>query len=432
MNRLVKSGLVGAIAGLAALGCVHLWPDEAPVPETQVYRSLQVPAPEPGSWALGAYGFLSDGDIFAGGTRVVAALSGSVADSPGRSITVPERLAACARAIPTCTDVLSREERVALVESGQILLARYFALQAATGSASAMPPRYDITLPPFGAILAAQQLLHASLLDEPDSGRALRSVDVDLAHWRRVLAGSNVLGCRMAAVRGTSRALLLRGRLLERLDEATLRALPPVPALTQPELGIADAIRFEMAIDYAVMQDLDLFLSQQHGPGFEQGPAVLLPFKPDATFNRHQQDHAPVLAMADMPAAEFASAHAALPRPLHAVTWRDRMFNGRGVWLLLRLDATALFGQYIFAMHDLEAQLALINLKHQLLAGRRDAAAIRQRLIESQIRNPYDLREAARWNAASSVLSFASRPGAAGPVRLPLEVPMPESFMVRR
>jgi hypothetical protein len=432
MNRLAKSGLVAAIAGFAALGVVHRWPDEAPLAATQVYRSFLTPAPAPRSWFLGAYGFLSGGDIFAGGARVVAALSGSATHAAQPSIAVPGRLASCARATPTCTDVLSRGERVALLASARTLLGNYLALQTATEFTSAIPPRHDITLPPFGAILAAQQLLHAALLDEPDAGQALRSVDEDLAYWRRVLAGSNVLGSSMAAVRGASRALLLRGRLLEGLDESALRRLAPVPALTRSEWSVADAIRFEMAIDYAVLQDLDQFLSRPRGPAFRQGPVVLLPFKPHATFNRHQQDHAAILALAEMPAAEFARTHAALPRPLHAVTWRDRLLNGRGVWLLQRLDGTALFAQYIFAVHDLEAQLALINLEQQLLAGRSEGISVQQRLIDSRIRNPYDPQEAASWDRTTSMLSFASRPGDAGPVRLPLQISMPESYLVSR
>jgi len=168
------------------------------------------------------------------------------------------------------------------------------------------------------------------------------------------------------------------------------------------------------------LTDLPLFVSQM--PERELGPYALLPMKPNATFNRHQQNHASILAIADLPASEFAHAHVALAPKLRATTWWDRIFNGKGIWILRQADAIDLFGQYIFAVHDLEAQIALINLKQQLLATDLSGGPLQQALAESPIRNPYRAEEGGRWDEATSELSFDTRPGAPSPSRLPLRV----------
>jgi hypothetical protein len=391
MSRIARGALAGLVAIAAVLGLIHVWPDESPLPETQVYRDLLAPASTPKSWFYGALGFFSDGDIFASGERFAAAFRQSATVSP---------------------------ERHPL--SGQAMREHYLALYAATDFAHVMPPGLDSPMPDLKGVLAAQLLVHADLLGEADMGRALERADRDLAYWRRVLAGTNTFLSKMVAVRGASRALMLRGKLIERLDLRALGSLPTVPALSPSEWSMRDAIRFEMGTDYLVIQDLEAFIARS--PGHDPGIHALLPMKPNATFNRHQQNHAPILALTTLPAADLASAHAGLPAKLHAVNWWDHLFNGKGVWILRNADATDLFGQYVFAVHDLDAQIALINLKHQLLSAGPGGTPFQQQVALSPIRNPYQAEEAGRWNEPSSELVFDTRPGPSGSARLPLRV----------
>jgi len=160
------------------------------------------------------------------------------------------------KATPICAEALPQDELLELLASNQALLEHYLALYTASDFANVLPPGMNSPLPRFDGIFAAQQLLHAALLNEADAGKALQAVDRDLAYWRRVLAGTNVFISKMAAVRGAARALMVRGKLMERLDSPALRSLPPMPPLSPSEWAMRDAIRFEMGIDYTVMQDL--------------------------------------------------------------------------------------------------------------------------------------------------------------------------------
>lgn len=417
-------GALWALVALAlALVVIHLWPDESPVPETRIFQSLLDPPSTPESWFHGANGFLAEGDIFASGERFAAGFRQSGTAMREEHLVVPEELLACMRTTPGCPDALPREKVRDLLASHRTLLDHYLALYGASDFANVLPAELDAPLPHVAGILAAQQLLLASLLAETDTGNALHGVDQDLAYWRRVLAGTNVLLTKVAAVRGASRALMLRSRLMERLDATALRSLPQVPTLLPVEWDMQDAIRFEMGIDYPVIHDLGKFMARNRG--LFQGLYALLPIKPNATYNRHQQNHAPFLAMAGLPAPDFVNAHATRPPALHAVGWWDRIFNGKGIWILRMADATQVFGKYTFIAHDLDAQIALVNLKQQMLGAGSDAGSWRQQLAASPIRNPYRNEERGQWDESESQLGFETRPGPESLERLPLKVSFP-------
>ena len=320
---------------------------------------MQSHSPGPQAWFYGAYGFMSKGDIFQRGKRVASERQQAILDPWKPELSFRPDAIACANARALCMEGRTSAQIRQLIADHQALLDNYIALYSATDFRYVLPPKLNLRMPPIHEIVVAQQLLHALIRTDSNPAMALQRADLDLAHWRRVLAETNTLISKMAASQAVSRALELRVALLDRLDAKSRALAARVSPLSSEEVSINDALRFEVAIDYVVMTNLDSVLSGL--PGERPGVHEILPFRPNRTFNRHLQDYEQTFAMAQMSRdGLIASMTSPLPK-LHAVTWWDYVINGRGVWLLQQADATEKYGAYMLALRDLELQFSRLS-----------------------------------------------------------------------
>jgi hypothetical protein len=413
--------LLGAVA--LFLTVARLIPDEKPLPETAVIRALaqnpsaELPLKE--NWFAFVFGYLAAADVdpfVAGAGLLTEVLNGK----PPPAVQVIPPLAKGIVCSPCTEDAANTLRR-----THQTLLTRYVQMQSATHFHSPLPASHKVLLPDFGPVLDTQALYLALLSAQPADADSMAAMEADLQFWRRALADTNVMLAKRTCLQAIRANLQARALLAEKRQEAgPLADFRPILRLTEAELSMLHALRHELAIDYAVMNQLSDFLAENMPARWD---LRLLPYQPVRTFNLHLEQNNDVLRLAASKAAELANGYTYRPPRLHRITKLDYLFNTTGVWVLDLTDATHLYGYYMLAAHDVDALVVLVNLVEELARKGKlrelDRASFAE--LSRPYTNPYAPTETASWSDIEHRIYFNTRPGDLSKIRIPLSIDLP-------
>lgn len=328
----------------------------------------------------------------------------------------------CTRDVPSCLAHVSKSERsvAELLKDNATLVSRYRGLYRYRAYENPLLLTLTTPFPSFFHIGTTADLILTDTALKATRGRvdaAFSAVMEDMAFWRRMLPGRQLLIEKMVKASRLSADLRVLSELIGRYgvpknrDRQLAELLGP---LTDRERGMEAVFRNEAILTGAI-RDRELLKAT---PGSEGGALesvgvyLAMPFyQPNAMFNRHAQAWALRLELAKVPASRFVEQLVQYQRRFeefekqNEVHWYD-WYNPIGK-ILFAIAGPGHLGRSVACIHDLEGLLRLVALQAQIKQRAIADAKIETFLgtAGAQYHNPY-ADAPMRWDAAKRSLSF--------------------------
>jgi len=395
---------VTALAGLVLLAYLALLfvnrNDEPPSADAERLVAMQRDRPPLADAANGYVHLLglateARGDYRAARSREVSALADACADAP-----------ACADAVDAHPDAVAQ-----WLGSEQWLLDRYRRMLATDGWREPIPTQFTAPLASFQHAIGAQNLhllavRQQALARDPATVRDL--LDHDLVFWRKVLASSDLLISKMAAVAAVNRNFALGNLALRELPPDLADAAVPRSwrqPLTVEERSLMRSLGGEWefvgsALRTATSPEADAADARWRVTRRLQQPLL----QHQATLNLFAERMVRMGALSELPYRDIAPALERLAQAQEPPPLRIRPYNVLGN-LLIDTGASSAYGDYIARTADLEghrrAALRVATLRGDGIQAEGLAAAVR----DASLRNPYD-DAAFEWDAVGGAVVF--------------------------
>lgn len=391
------------ITVLLLLGVAYAWPDEELSADAHALaRFAPRVAEDPHNFNYGVFGLHApaDADIWDHG-RLVASrrmvLGEALPEGLGTGFTIKED-SLCELRDAGCGERLREDVAGAprLLEANALPLARYREIRRASSFGYPIEiNRIDEPLPTYAnfALLGRLELLGTLHRDLGGAhAPALAGLEEDLAFHRRMLARSNLMIAKLAAVRSVQNDVrafaLLSERAALRPDRAGFPERPP-ERLSAAERSVIEVMGSETQWLIRVLRG-DESRGRVAALLFEDQPLRrvafrVLPLRRNALLNRLATELLQTAREGQLSARELAALPPARPREPR---WLEYFNDGAG--LLLR-DFTPRYRAYLERFHDLDALIVLAQIAHFLHAEQVPAQDIPAALLAlpEALRDPF-------------------------------------------